>query len=218
MPFMLALLLGLIVVAAIPILFLWARPESTRSTEGKIVAFLVLFVAPALILYGGATAHLDRSKSTSFCLSCHAMTPYGRSLRVADTEYLAAAHFLNNRVPRDHACYTCHTDYVLFGGVKSKMRGLRHVMVNYFGTVPDTIRLYKPYNNRECLHCHLGSRSFEESSGHQGDDVSMADLKSGKTSCMTSGCHDVVHDVHRGLKDSDLWHPPGGAVAAEAPE
>jgi hypothetical protein len=26
----------------------------------------------------------------------------------------------------------------------------------------DAIRLYDPYNNRECLHCHLGARSFEE--------------------------------------------------------
>jgi cytochrome c-type protein NapC len=217
MPFALALLLGLIVVAAIPILFLWIRPEVTRSAEGKVVAFLVLFVAPALILYGGASAHLERSKTTSFCLSCHAMEVYGTSLHVADNEYLAASHYLNNRVPRDHACYTCHTDYALFGGVRSKMRGLRHVMVNYSGSVPDTIHLYKPFNNRECLHCHLGSRSFEESSGHQGDDVSLADLKSGKTSCITSGCHDVVHDVHR-LKGVELWRPASGGPVAEATE
>jgi nitrate/TMAO reductase-like tetraheme cytochrome c subunit len=217
MPFVLALLLGLIVVAAIPVLFLWVRPEVTRSAEGKVVAFLVLFITPALIIYGGASAHLERSKTTSFCLSCHAMKPYGTSLQVADNEYLAASHYLNNRVPRDHACYTCHTDYALFGGVRSKMRGLRHVLVNYSGSVPDTIRLYKPFNNRECLYCHLGSRSFEESGGHQGDDVSLADLKSGKTSCITSGCHDVVHDVHR-LKGVELWHPASGAPATEATE
>lgn len=200
----LALLLGLIALAGVVLIVLAARPDVTRSTGGKILAFLALFVAPGLAVYGGATAHLERSKSTEFCISCHAMEPYGMSLHVKDTEYLAAAHFQNNRVPRDHACYTCHTDYALFGGVRSKLRGLRHVMVNYFGSVPDTIHLYNPYNNRECLHCHLGSRSYEESSGHQGEEVSLADLRSGKVSCTTSGCHDVVHDVHR-LKGVEMW-------------
>jgi cytochrome c-type protein NapC len=201
-------LLGLIAIAAALTAVLVARPGLIRTTEGKIFAFLALFVAPALALYGGATAHLERAKTTDFCLSCHVMAPYGKSLHVDDREYVPASHFQNNRVPRDHACYTCHTDYALFGGVRSKLRGLRHVLVNYSGTAPDTIRLYQPFNNRECLHCHLGARTFEETAAHQGDEVTLADLKSGKTSCMTSGCHDVVHDV-RGLDRVTFWK--GGA-------
>jgi cytochrome c-type protein NapC len=201
-------LLGVIAIAAALTAILIARPAMIRTTEGKIFAFVALFVAPALAVYGGATAHLERSKTTDFCLSCHVMAPYGKSLYVDDKEYVPAAHFQNNRVPRDHACYTCHTDYALFGGVRSKLRGLRHVLVNYSGSAPDTIRLYQPFNNRECLHCHLGARTFEEAGAHQGDEVTLADLKSGKTSCMTSGCHDVVHDV-RGLDRVTFWK--GGA-------
>src|SRR6058998_3634922 len=72
-----------------------------------------------------------------------------------DPSYIAAVHFQNNRVPRDRACYTCHTNYALFGGVRAKLHGARHVYVQYFSTIPapDKIRLYDPYNNRECLHC-----------------------------------------------------------------
>jgi hypothetical protein len=38
--------------------------------------------------------------------------------------------------------------------------------VQYLGTPMNPIRLYVPYNNRECLHCPLGARSFEESPTH----------------------------------------------------
>ena len=63
-------------------------------------------------------------------------------------------------------CYTCHTDYAMFGGLKAKLRGLNHVYVQYFGKIPDKVELYNPYNNRECLHCHGGARNFEEGATH----------------------------------------------------
>ena len=203
---LLPVLIGLIGLTAASLIYLVAQPGVTRAPGGKALAFLLIFIAPTLALFGGATAHLENSKTTSFCLSCHAMAPYGKSLAVDDGEYLPAQHFQNNRVPRDHACYTCHTDYAMFGGVRAKIRGLRHVMVNYFGTVPDTIKLYEPFNNRECLHCHLGGRSFEGSAGHQGEDASLAEMKSGKVSCMESGCHDVAHNVHE-AGDVAFWKP-----------
>ncbi|HXF59082.1 MAG TPA: NapC/NirT family cytochrome c [Candidatus Saccharimonadales bacterium] len=203
---LLPVLVGLIGLIIIALIYLSARPEVTRVPGGKALAFLLVFLAPGLALFGGATAHLERSKTTQFCLSCHIMEPYGKSLAIDDKEYIAAQHFQNGRVPRDHACYTCHTDYAIFGGVRSKMRGLRHVMVNYFGTHPDTIKLYNAYNNRECLHCHLGSRSFEQSSGHQDEATPMAAIKSGKVSCLEAGCHDVAHNVHD-MADVTFYKP-----------
>ncbi len=59
---------------------------------------------------------MEHATSTKFCLSCHVMEDFGRSLYVDDPSYIPAMHFQNNRVPRDHACYTCHTDYTMFGG------------------------------------------------------------------------------------------------------
>src|SRR5436305_4285771 len=109
------------------------------------------------------------------------MTDYGKTVHYDDKSYIPAVHYQNNLVPRDHACYTCHTDYAMFGGVKAKMRGLRHIYVQYFGTVPKPadIKLYSPFPNSTCLHCHLGSRRFEEVNGHHKTPVMLEQVKSG---------------------------------------
>jgi cytochrome c-type protein NapC len=182
------------------------RARLTRSREGKILAFLVLLVLPAVSVWAGFSTQMETATSTSFCLSCHVMNEHGRSLQVDDPSYLAARHFQNNLVPRDHACYTCHTDYTMFGTVTAKLRGARHVAVQYFGQIPkpDEIKLYHPYNNRECLHCHLGARRFEEASAHHKTDDLLPRVKSGQLSCVSSGCHDIVHDVGS-LKDATFW-------------
>jgi len=182
------------------------RPQITATRGGKIMGFLALFALPLLCLGMGTSNELEHAKSTEFCLSCHIMEPYGRSLRVDDSSYLAAAHFQNHRVAAGEACYTCHTNYAMFGGVKAKLGGLRHVYIYYFTTppAPENIKLYEPYNNRECLHCHLGARSFESGAVHNADPDLLAAVKSNKKSCISSGCHDVVHNVAT-LKNVKFW-------------
>ena len=137
------------------------------------------------------------------------MADHGKSLYNDDPSFLPARHFQNNSVPRDHACYTCHTDYTMFGTINSKLRGLRHLWVQYAGTIPQPkeIRLYTPYNNRECLHCHLGARKFEEASPHKKAPDLLAKVKSNQLSCMSAGCHEFVHDVAN-LKDATFWKEP----------
>ena len=176
----------------------------TATRGGKILAFLVLFLLPLLCMTMGVSSELQRSTSTSFCLSCHTMESHGRSLYVDDPTYLAAAHFQNHRVPADEACYTCHTNYAMFGGFRAKLNGLHHVYVQYFGKPHDPIRLYEPYNNRECLHCHLGARSFEEGAVHTADPDLLPAVKANKISCLSSGCHDVVHNVDQ-LSKVKFW-------------
>ena len=208
----LILILFTAVVAALAVLMA-LRPELTRAHGGKILAFLALCVLPVLALWAGANEHLERSTSTQFCLSCHVMTEYGKSLYVDDKSYLPAAHFQNNFVPRDHACFTCHTDYTMFGDYKAKWRGLHHVEVEYFGKIPkpEDIRLYTPYNNRECLHCHAGARKFEEASSHHKNPELLTLVKENKLSCMSEGCHDIVHDVST-LSDATFWKPAAGGA------
>jgi len=186
------------------IALLVARPGLTATNGGKIMAFLVLFGLPLLCLGLGFSAQMQNSKSTRFCLSCHIMEPYGQSLHIDDPGHLAAAHFQNHRVPPDEACYTCHTSYAMFGGLKAKLGGLRHIYVYYLGNPPKPadIKLYEPYNNRECLHCHAGARSFEEGATHNADPALLADIKSNKTSCL--GCHQPVHDVAT-LGEQKFW-------------
>ena len=187
-----ALLIALLLISLILIAIVVFRPAITNSREGKILAFMAFLILPVLCMIWGASEHIDRSKQTQFCLSCHVMEPYGKSLYVDDPAYVPAAHYQNHRIPVEEACYTCHTDYALYGGLRAKMEGLQHIYVQYLGTIPNTITLYKPYNNRECLHCHLGARSFESNPIHQ---AIMDSIKSNQMSCVTSGCHDTVHNV-----------------------
>jgi cytochrome c-type protein NapC len=200
-----ALVMVLFGLAAGLILLLILRPVLTANRNGKILAFVGLFALPVFCSFVGTTAQMERSKQTTFCLSCHIMEPYGRSLHVDDAHYIPAAHFQNHRIPTEEACYTCHEDYVLYGGIRAKWRGLHHVYVQYLGTPMQPIKLYVPYNNRECLHCHLGARSFEESPTHT---ALHEGLVSNQLSCLTSGCHDTVHNV-AGLDKVKLWNGEG---------
>ena len=206
MPLQTSLIISLVLFSILLIGVLVARPGITGTRGGKIVAFLALFALPLLSGGMGVSTELEHAKTTEFCLSCHIMEPYGKSLHVDDPQHLAAAHFQNHRVPADEACYTCHANYAMFGGIKAKIGGLRHIYVYYLGKppAPENIKLYEPYNNRECLHCHSGARSFEEGAVHTADPDLIPALKANKTSCISSGCHDVVHNVGS-LKDAKFW-------------
>lgn len=201
-----AIIVAIVAATAALALLVGFRARVTRSREGKMLAFVALLVLPALSVWGGFSEQMDRAQSTSFCLSCHVMTDYGRSLYVDDPSYLPAQHFQNNRIPRERACYTCHTTYTLFGGVKAKLKGVRHLWIQYFGTIPkpEDIKLYEAYNNRECLHCHLGGRRLEQATPHHKKDDLLPRVKSGQLSCMSSGCHDIVHEMAT-IKDAPVW-------------
>lgn len=201
-----AMMVASVAVCAVLAALVAFRTQITRARGGKIVAFAALFLMPALAMVAGLQTHMDRAQTTAFCLSCHVMTDYGRSLLVDDPGYIAAVHFQNNRVPRDRACYTCHTNYAMFGGVRAKLHGARHLYVQYLGKVPapDQIRLYEPYNNRECLHCHGDTRKFEELSSHTKTPEMLGEIKSNRLTCTSSRCHDTIHDVGS-LSDVKFW-------------
>lgn len=201
------LMLGVLYLLVLMLVLVVAvRPQLTRERSGKLLAFVVLFLLPGFALQAGGLAHLERSKSTEFCLSCHVMEEHGRSLLVDDPEFIAAVHAQNNYVPRDKACYTCHTDYTMYGDFTAKLRGLRHVLVYYGGRTPEKLELYSPYQNRECMPCHGDSRRFLEEPSHTDTDTTLLAMRAGRLSCMESGCHDVVHDTDL-LGEVEFWSP-----------
>jgi cytochrome c-type protein NapC len=203
MSFATSLIVWFVLFSVVLIGVLVARPNVTLSRGGKILAFVALFILPIFCGLLGFTSEMQRSKTTAFCLSCHIMEPFGKSLYVDDPTHIPAMHFQNHRVPPETACYSCHTNYAMFGTVKVKLYGLKHVYIYYLGhqPAPQDIKLYEPFNNRECLHCHLGARGFMENPIH----ASMMDsLKSNETSCLTSGCHDVAHDIAH-LQGAKFW-------------
>jgi cytochrome c-type protein NapC len=187
-----SLLVAAIVVALVLLVPLVCYPALTLRRAGRIFAFLAIIVVPVAAGFAGLGEHMERSKRTAFCLSCHVMEPYGRSLHVDDLDHVVAQHWQYSRVPRETACFTCHTNYTLYGDYKAKLRGLHHVWVQYLGTIPKVVKLYSPYDNRECLHCHSGARSFVEAIPHKSELAAI--LANGK-SCVASGCHATVHDV-----------------------
>jgi nitrate/TMAO reductase-like tetraheme cytochrome c subunit len=206
--FTMTTMVGLFVTLAVALAAAVAvRPSLTNSTGGRIFAFVALLLMPVLAGTAGLSEHVEKSKQTEFCLSCHIMEPYGRSLHIDDRAHIPAVHYQNHLVPADRACFTCHTTYTLFGDYNAKLHGLRHVYVQYLGTIPKRIALYEPYNNRECLHCHLGARSFEEGATHNLEAATLPAIKSNKLSCISSGCHEQVHDQAHVDK---LEHWPAG--------
>ena len=181
------------------------RPSVTTGAAWKILAFIGLCVLPALCIVGGMNTHVQRSEQTKFCISCHVMAPYGQSLYIDDAAHIPAQHFQNHRVPPDMACYACHTDYTIYGPLKDKMQGLKRIYVQYLSTPPDpaSIHIQGGFKNAQCLHCHLGARSFEENPVHA---AIMDSLTSNQMSCLTSGCHDTAHDVAN-LAHDKFWKP-----------
>lgn len=188
-------------VTVLLIAVILARRRLLAETGGKVLAFFSICILPVIATSLGTNAHLEASKSTEFCLSCHEMQPYGETLWIEDQDYLPAAHFQNSRVPRDHACYACHTTYTMYGDVSSKWKGFRHLFIHFFGDVPEPgeIELYEPFLNRECLYCHGGARTFEENEFH----VEYRDeLTTSDTSCLE--CHEYTHPITE-LDELDQW-------------
>jgi nitrate/TMAO reductase-like tetraheme cytochrome c subunit len=191
------LTIGSLLIAMILAAVTVYRPRMVMHNGGLAFGFVALFVMPLLATGMGTSAHVERSKTTQFCTSCHVMAGYGQSLMIDDITHIPAKHYQNGRVPKETACYSCHTTYTMYGDLHAKMRGLRHVWVQYFGHIPEKVKLYSSYNNRECLHCHSGSRGFEETSAHHEEAASMDRIRKNELSCLASGCHSVTHDVSK---------------------
>lgn len=194
---------GLIVVTIVLAVVFFVRPSITTGITGKILAFAGLCILPGLCIVAGMSFHMQRSEQTAFCISCHSMEAYGKSLYIDDPKHVPAQHFQNHRVPPDMACYACHTDYTIFGPVKDKLSGITRIYLQYVSSPPNPITIKGGFKNAQCLHCHLGARAFEENPVH----VSLMDtLISNQMSCLSSGCHDLAHDVAN-LSHEKMWKP-----------
>lgn len=193
----------------------WRMPRLVGSRTGLVLLGIALGVMPILLLAMGTTAGMQRSQQRSFCASCHEMEHYEKSLLIDDSSFVPAAHFQQRLVPQDTACYSCHTDYTLYGGVEAKINGMKHVWVHYTSDPPElgSIKLYKKYPNDNCLKCHKGARKFESKSQHTGEDAGLDKLYSGEVSCQAQGCHDLNHAIPK-LGDFDYWKPTDEAVKA----
>ncbi len=192
-------LLPVVLIAITLIVIIIFKPKLLKTLGGKIIAFLAFFIFPALVFLIGMNIHFENSKKIEFCNSCHVMEPWVKSMMIENSNYIPAVHYQNNLVPKEKACYTCHKTYTMFGDIEAKLSGIGHLFKYTFGLVPDKIEMSRPYNNRECLHCHDGARSFVENVLH----TSMIDdIKNNSISCID--CHNLLHEIED-LDNQEFW-------------
>jgi cytochrome c-type protein NapC len=192
------LLVALVAIVAGFMLY-FSSERLVASRAGRLAMLLGVALLPSVALVGGASYAYEESSTTEFCLSCHEMDNHGKSLFVDDTTALPAVHYQKRLVDRDHACFACHTDYAMFGDVKAKINGLRHVWVHYLGEAPETLELYAPYSNANCLHCHDDARSFVEAAVHHDH---LDALYTGEQSCLQ--CHAKGHALDQ-VEQGNFW-------------
>ena len=156
-----------------------------------VLLFAVLLV-PGLALALGFGMSLEYMKRPQFCGSCHVMHPFTNDLRDPESGTLAAVHY-QNRYILEHQCYTCHTDYGLFGPMRAKLAGVRH-LVNYTtGNYTEPIRIREPFRNANCLQCHGEAKVFR--AAHTD---ALTELQSGEMSCLD--CHRPAHPEERAAR------------------
>jgi len=194
------LTVGLALLAAIVLFF--AVDEVPLRRGGWVAVVACVGILPLLGTASGTSHAVATSSTTEFCLECHEMQEYGRSLFIDDASVLPATHYQNRLVPRESACYACHKDYAIFGDLKAKLNGLRHVWVHYLGDVPEQMDLYQPYPNANCLHCHEDARRYLDAGPHQDR---LDALASGEESCLA--CHGKGHAFEQ-VEEGNLWLAP----------
>lgn len=187
----------LLAIATTLVLLAFHRRLIVRHA-GRIALALGALALPGLAILGSAGHAYTVSSSTEFCLQCHEMRDYGKSLFVDDRGSMPAVHYQKRLIERERTCFDCHTNYAMFGDVQAKMNGLRHVWVHFLGDVPATFELYEPYPNSNCLHCHEDARAFLEAGAHRGKFEAMA---ADELSCLT--CH-RGHD-HDKARQGPYW-------------
>ena len=154
--------------------------------------WLLLFgivIVPGLALALGFGRALEAMKRPQFCGSCHVMSPFIKDLQNPDSSTLAAVHY-QNRYIREHQCYTCHTDYGLFGPMRAKLAGIRHLWNYQTGNYEIPIKIREPYRDANCLYCHGEAKVFREK---HADTFEL--LMSGDMGCLD--CHRPVHGAQQ---------------------
>ena len=163
----------------------------------KLWLFLGLGVFPIGAAAAGNVEGFEATKKRTFCGSCHVMTPHAGDADDPASASLAARHS-RNKLFGDESCYTCHADYGKLGTVMTKLGGMRHVWLYYteYRNTPleeakQTIHLIKPYPNANCMQCHSTEDAlWQKPPDHKS---SLEDVRSGKVSCASAGCHGYAH-------------------------
>jgi len=171
---------------------LLTRRQRLMELQSKWILFFGLCVFPIPVTLLSAGVGMEESKQVAFCASCHQpMGPFVEDMRAPGSEDLAAVHYKNWLIQRDH-CWTCHSDYGIAGTTRAKLLGLNHIARVTLGAWEPPIQLSSPYRWTICLGCHSNSARFKaprgDASAHDGV---VEAVSSGQTGC--TDCHGLAH-------------------------
>ncbi len=183
----LGLALGLINLAILVLAWRGLRRGGSVMPVGGMLIVGLTFL-PLIVTFVGYLHGFHGMETVQSCGGCHEMTPYVNDLTDPQSVGLAAVHY-KNRYIRESQCYTCHSDYGMFGTAAAKMAGVRHVYYHVTGTYTLPIKIAAPYPNVRCLGCHGESQKFLKSEAHPKE--VQPQLVAGKVSCLD--CHAPAH-------------------------
>jgi len=182
--------IGLSLVGAAALLILYTllfRRQRLYEASSKWMLFAGICLLPTPVMLLSTAVGLEQSKNVQFCMSCHVMKPFVDDLKDPASTTLAALHYKNRYIQREH-CYRCHTDYGILGTMEAKKAGLGHIWKAGTGSYKLPIKMSKPYDFGICLDCHADSAKFDKEAAHT--DV-VKETLAGKSNCLD--CHNSPH-------------------------
>jgi cytochrome c-type protein NapC len=210
----LALVSGGIAVVILLYFLIWKPALDLRI---KLMLFAGLGIFPGISAGASTVAGMEQTTHREFCGSCHTMDTHFENATDPSQQSLAARHTRNPFFGHE-SCYVCHADYGMYGYAMTKLGGMRHVYLYYFGgykqmTVEESrghVHLMKPYDNTNCRQCHTTTaRVWKRVSEHQSLEKELAE---NKVSCASGGCHGYAHPFSK----RETGHVAPGTSAAPA--
>lgn len=108
---------------ALTLFVLFTRRRRLMELESKWILFFGLCVFPIPVTLLSAGVGMEESKQVAFCGSCHQpMGPFVADMRAPASDNLAAVHYKNWLIQRDH-CWTCPSDYGIAGTARGGIGG-----------------------------------------------------------------------------------------------
>ena len=185
--------------SSIAIIAWWFAARPSVLARSTVLALLLgIGVLPIFVAGVGNVKGFEASKTVEFCSGCHVMQGHVADVLDDESTSLASLH-ARNELLGDEACYECHADYSMYGTVLTKVQGTRHLWAYYTGgyrglSLEDALKkieIYEPYPNSNCMHCHSTMLPGWNDEPEHGAVVE--DVRSGATSCISSGCHEPAH-------------------------
>jgi nitrate/TMAO reductase-like tetraheme cytochrome c subunit len=168
--------------------FLVWRPGLTVPI--KLLLLLALGVLPIVAAGAGNLSGFEAMKQQKFCGSCHNMAPYVSDAQNLHSASTAALHSRNAHFG-GQSCFTCHRDYSMYGGVITKLDGMKHVWAYYVQPSTRPLALYRPYQNEHCMRCHsTTAASYRKVPVHA---EMLPNIRENGVSCIGAACHGPIH-------------------------